>query len=97
MDGRHHILSILASSDEKALGYHPMIAAAYHGRGNAPRPIAEANARLIASAPELLEALRLCIETFEHLPEKVGGVSSGAAVRKAFAVIAKATGSEVGK
>ena len=43
-------------ADERA-PYHPLIANVWHGRGNAPREIAEANAHLIAAAPELLEAL----------------------------------------
>jgi hypothetical protein len=52
----------------------------------------EADAKLIASAPELLEALELCLGTFEHMPEKIGGTSSTAAVRKARLAIAKAKG-----
>ena len=59
MDGRHHSLSIMAASpefnmDEGKEPYHPLIAGVLHGRGHAPREIAEANARLIAAAPDLL-------------------------------------------
>ena len=49
----------------------------------------EANARLIATAPELLEALTDCVEHM-HWTQPQGE----AAWKKAKAVIAKATGSE---
>ena len=48
-----------------------------------------ANARLIAAAPELLEALTDCVEHM-HWTQPQGE----AALKKAKAVIAKATGSE---
>ena len=50
----------------------------------------KANARLIASSPELLEALTDCVEHM-HWTQPQGE----AALKKAKAVIAKATGSEV--
>jgi len=53
-DGRHHALPILAPFEvDDGSPYHPLIAQVLHGRGAAPREIAEANARLIASAPAL--------------------------------------------
>lgn len=61
MDGRHRHLAILTEAPEflvEGWPYHPKIATALHGgKGDCPREIAEANARLIAAAPELLEAL----------------------------------------
>lgn len=68
-------------------------------------PDAEANALIIASAPELLEALHSVILTIEHLHEHpkcnarqylfgVKGADRGehGAIRKARAIIAKARG-----
>jgi hypothetical protein len=60
---------------------------------------AEANARLIAAAPDLLEALADCLETLEYVsyaqPDLVGyGVRAGRAAA-ARAAIAKALGEEV--
>ena len=46
----------------------------------------EANARLIAAAPELLDALRECVQWIEESPE------GEAATQKAHAAIAKAKG-----
>jgi hypothetical protein len=58
---------------------------------NTDRPEQAANARLIAAAPELLEALEACAEygaiTWEHDPE-----SEPTCYQQARAVIAKATG-----
>ncbi len=52
-----------------------------------------ANARLIAAAPALLEALAECGLQIEYLHDKFGGTGSGEAVlARARAVIAKATG-----
>ena len=48
---------------------------------------AEANARLIAAAPELLEACKLLIEVFNR-----SGASDYPTVKKAAAAIAKAEG-----
>lgn len=65
------------------------IAGAYqgwHGEGDKGYP-AEANARLIASAPELLEALVGCVEHMEHSTPQ-----GRAAWVNARAAIAKATG-----
>ena len=61
MDGRHQRVSILAKAPEfkkEDWPYHPLIAGAYHGRGQAPRGVCNANARLIAAAPEMYAALR---------------------------------------
>ena len=52
-------------------------------------PAMLANARLIAAAPELLEALTDCVEHM-HWTQPLGE----AALKKAKAAIAKATGSE---
>lgn len=53
----------------------------------------EANARLIAAAPELLEALQECVELLEFLsPEVRGGYSPDGAYAKANSAIAKALG-----
>ena len=51
---------------------------------------AEANARLIAAAPELLEALQLCEEFMSQLPST--GFDGLARIEFARAAIAKATG-----
>jgi hypothetical protein len=51
-----------------------------------------ANARLIAAAPELLEALQGCCELLAHIePEVRGGYSPDGAYARARAAIAKAT------
>lgn len=61
MSGVHGGNAIMARSpefkDEEQQPYHPRIATAACMRGGPPREIAEANARLIAAAPELLEVL----------------------------------------
>ncbi len=66
-------------------GYDCIIATAEYGMYG-PRQVgqAEANTRLIAAAPELLEALRLCIEALEFIPCR--------ARNEAQAAIAKAEG-----
>lgn len=50
-------------------------------------PIQEANARLIASAPELLEALRVAVRQNSH-----DMLMTGEEIRKCESAIAKATG-----
>jgi hypothetical protein len=45
--------------------YHPKIASVFHGRGWAPRTIATATAHLIASAPDLYEALKAMVDRWE--------------------------------
>ena len=50
----------------------------------------EANARLIAAAPELLEALEVALETLLEQPELVG--DADISIRTIKAAIAKATG-----
>ena len=57
----------------------------------APEIAAERD-RLKEQNAELLAALELCIETFTHMPEVIGGTSSTAAMRKGRAAIARATG-----
>lgn len=62
----------MAEGDEfqgEAWPYHPRIGCAHHGRGSAPRQIAEANARLMAAAPDLLEA---CLQASAALPTDHG-------------------------
>lgn len=54
------------------------------------KEVAEANARLIAAAPELLESLILLKQAVEFTPLGTRGIK---AVEQARAVIAKATGS----
>lgn len=63
--------------------YH--LATVVHGDPDAMR----ANARLIAAAPEMLEALQFMLTEFEH-----GDINAGeeAAISKARTAIAKATG-----
>lgn len=50
----------------------------------------QANARLIAAAPELLEALRWCAEYAQHAPPELEYLHEWAAIARA--AIAKATG-----
>jgi hypothetical protein len=60
MDGRHHKVSIMSENPAfktEEWPYHPLIAGAYHGRGQAPRDVCNANARLIAAAPEMYAML----------------------------------------
>lgn len=59
-DGRHLAIPILADRDSMndSDEYHPLIAQALHGGDRAPRKVAEANARLIAAAPEMLRLLK---------------------------------------
>jgi len=45
------------NSDNEDWPYHPRVACVQVGHGSAPKEIAKANARLIAAAPELLEAV----------------------------------------
>ena len=70
-------------ADSESWPYHPRIGAAYHGRDNAPREVAEANARLMAAAPLLLEAL-------QELYGQWQGDYESPANRKARAAIAAA-------
>lgn len=61
-------------------------------KDNGAGPINQmANARLIAAAPELLEALREMLES-DNVPS--GCIDHGAIERKARAAIAKATGKD---
>jgi hypothetical protein len=69
------------------------IATLYHGEG----AMQEANARLIAAAPELLEALLWCksqgwLQYTKRIPNQNAAFCDG--VDKALAAIAKATGSQ---
>ena len=61
-----------------------LVAVAQHGLET------QANARLIASAPELLEALREAFNAFAH--DADGPVWADSTIAKARAAIAKATG-----
>ena len=51
-DGRHHVLGILCTEyrGNETAPYHPLVASVFHGRGHAPREIAEANAAFIVRA-----------------------------------------------
>jgi hypothetical protein len=59
-----------------------------------PEKLAEAmaNARLIAAAPELLEALKLCLPYARAAMEAVGGMEEYYATHAADIAITKATG-----
>lgn len=52
--------------------------------GNAHKDQAEANAKLIAAAPELLEALILCVKTLNTMSGKsIGEIQGADAIKKA--------------
>ena len=56
-------------------------------------PETEANARLIAAAPELLEELRLMVQQFaQYVPPAPSGGNEAWRINKARAAIAKAEG-----
>lgn len=67
--------------------------ASYEGMWLAYGPSMEANARLIAAAPDLLEALVALIPDAEA--NDFGGPDTGARIAAARAAIAKATGGGV--
>ena len=69
------------------------IATVHYVIENASNPHDEANARLIAAAPELLEALELLVAQEDWYREEVPPESP---VGKAYAAIAKARGTEGG-
>jgi hypothetical protein len=63
--------------------------------GHEDNPVAEANARLIAAAPELLESLTDIVEFIDREgPAAKAWEAISAACEKAGLVIAKATGSQ---
>ena len=83
----------LVEHDEQS-GHYDIIAngsvvAQVHYVDNAPCPIGEANARLIASAPALLEALQAIVTPTGFANLDAGGIGSHG---KALAAIASATG-----
>lgn len=91
MDGRHHHLAIMTEAPrfkQEEWPYHPKIAVVYHGLGHADRKTAEASARLIAAAPELLWAL----QQIANMPGGTIGSVLTLAKETARAAIAKATG-----
>jgi hypothetical protein len=65
----------------------------FHIYANGGQDPFEANARLIAAAPELLEAVEAVISHWFYAEEE-GGVSGDEAIKKCLAVAAKATGQE---
>lgn len=81
-----------------AHGYNRFSAQAQRGHTSDKWPTdeeeLEANARLIAAAPELLEALKDCSEYLSDIPESaVGGDDEAGRInRRAIAAIRKATG-----
>jgi hypothetical protein len=78
-------------------GIHTASITHHSGYGAVPREHAEANAALIAAAPELLEALQLIVTwNRDHARDQYGDpekAESWACVRAARAAILKATGS----
>lgn len=92
MDGRHQGISILtensAFADEDAWPYHPLIATAFHGRHKADRATAAANATLMASAPELLKAIRSARPYVATCCEADGSDDASAALRQIDALLA---------
>ena len=74
-----------------ASGYATANATVFHGRNEDGE--SAANARLIAAAPELLEALELAVATIERLGVQRGPFKSGqGTLDVALAAIAKARG-----
>ena len=53
---------------------------------------AEANARLIAAAPELLEAAKRALDRMEHYADNLGDADSDVIIEQLTDAIAKATG-----
>lgn len=85
MNGVHGQNAILTEAPEFKDGewpYHPKIASVACMRGGPPREIGDANARLIAAAPDLLEALKdvqglvtylaTCAEPNDQYDEMIG-------------------------
>lgn len=91
MDGRHRHLAILTDAPEfkqENWPYHPKIATALHGgKGDCPREIAEANAILIAAAPELLRSLQTSQKILRQNKEFINSMMD----RDMTAAITKAT------
>lgn len=71
-----------------AVNIHAEVFAEFWAKGDLQPAEANANASLIAAAPDLLEALR---ELYAATPDNEGG-ALGIACRKARAAITKATG-----
>lgn len=69
MDGRHHHLAIMTENwafKNEDWPYHPKIAGVYHGLGHADRETAQATARLIAAAPDLLASLKALTDALDY-------------------------------
>jgi len=96
VDGRHHTVAIMANWSSEEGMPHPLIAQTLHGLGHVDKETALANARLIASAPNLLEALKSlfehCAMVHKHWGEGSNQKEANAAIADAKAAIAKATG-----
>ncbi len=76
---------------DAAIGYRAIIDSDGYTVCN-PSPMGEANARLIAAAPDLLEALRATLRCLEWHEQRHGVGMDAKAVKDARAVIAKTTG-----
>lgn len=88
--GRHAITNMRRIRSKNEELEHGAICEVY---GVADGSVAHANARLIAAAPELLEALKLMLAGTQKDCGKVC-MPGDNAVRSAFAAIAKATGGQ---
>ena len=90
----------------KAIGFHVAdethgsirpICEFYDGTEAMPPEEVEANARLIAAAPAMLEALQGLTHGLPELLESIGYTDEEGLIDEALAVIAQATGGEDGR